>query len=611
MNRQQRRAAARNSGQVFSGGSASTPDALYESGRHHLLANQRDEAERCCRQALKLKADHADSLHLMGQICIHSRQYDWAVDWVANAIRQEPKIEYLTTLGVALQFLERFEEALKAFDKAVQLQPERAELWRNRGNVLIQLERHSDAVLAYQHALKLDPSLWDAAYRNGVLLQWLGRHDEAVAALNACDSLKPNHALTLRLRAVALSGLKRFKEAFADGERAHKLDPINAETCHTIGEALQGLDRHEDALSWFERALEVQPALTKTLSKKAFSLMQLLRVDDAMTVYDRLKTINPDDVENDWNLAYVQMLTGDFEAGWTGRESRWKMKSIKTELAEFSKPMWLGEESIDGKTILVHTDEGLGDSLQFVRYVPLLAERGARVILAVDDPIHALCTGLAGVSECLVKSKIDSPMAVDFHCATSSLPLAFATRLETIPSKPYLPQPEEIRRKTWQDRLGAHDRLRVGVVWSGNQKHLNDHNRSIPLRTFTRIFGIDADLISLQKDMRVDDRDILLAEDRVRDLSEHLNDFAETAALISCLDLVISVDTSVAHLAGGMGCPVWILLPYSPDYRWLLDREDSPWYPTARLFRQSKARDWDGVLARVRDELQVMVAMRA
>jgi hypothetical protein len=274
--------------------------------------------------------------------------------------------------------------------------------------------------------------------------------------------------------------------------------------------------------------------------------------------------------------------------------------------------MWLGEGSIDGKTMLVHADEGLGDSIQFARYIPLLADRGARVILVVDDPLYHLMSGMAGVSECLLRSEVVVPPTFDLHCALSSLPLAFGTRLETIPApKSYMPQAEESRLKAWQERLGAHDKLRVGLVWSGNPNHKNDQNRSVPLSMLARILETDAEFISLQKRLRDYDREALFAEKRILDLTDHLHDFGETAALISCLDLVISVDTSVAHLAGAMGCQTWILLPYTPDYRWLLDRDDSPWYPTARLFRQNKERDWTNVLDQVRNELHALIATRS
>jgi uncharacterized protein (DUF58 family) len=222
--------------------------------------------------------------------------------------------------------------------------------------------------------------------------------------------------------------------------------------------------------------------------------------------------------------------------------------------------------------------------------------------------VHPLLSAVEGVALCLPKTGVTLP-EFDLHCPLSALPLAFATRLDTIPAPPScLPPPDEARVRAWEARLGARDRLRVGLVWSGNPAHNNDRNRSMPLATMAALLDIDARFISLQKDTRPADQDVLRERSEIVDLTAHLTDFSETAALIACLDLVVTVDTSVAHLAGAMGCPTWILLPYSPDYRWLLDRDDSPWYPSVRLFRQSERRDYVEVLARVRGELQKRVA---
>jgi hypothetical protein len=276
---------------------------------------------------------------------------------------------------------------------------------------------------------------------------------------------------------------------------------------------------------------------------------------------------------------------------------------------EFSQPRWLGKERIDGKTILLHTDEGLGDAIQFLRYAPMVAALGARVVVVVPDALCPLLSGLEGVSECIPLSETALP-AFDLYCPLTSLPLAFGTRLDTIPSMtPYLSARAE-SLPAWEARLGARDGLRVGLVWSGNPKHRNDYNRSIPLSMLAPILDVGARFLSLQKDPRPDDKAFLLARPEIVDHTAELTDFAETAALISCLDLVITVDTSVAHLAGALGCPTWILLPHTPDWRWLLDRDDSPWYPSARLFRQDETRDYTSVVARVRHELVKLVAAK-
>jgi hypothetical protein len=301
---------------------------------------------------------------------------------------------------------------------------------------------------------------------------------------------------------------------------------------------------------------------------------------------------------------------GDFEAGWPRREARWNSKLCPDIYPKFSEPIWLGKEPVEGKTVLVHVDEGLGDTIQFVRYVPMLAARGARVILVVAKALHALLSGFPGASECLMVA--DKLPPFDMHCPICSLPLAFGTRLDTIPSATsYLPTPPPERRKAWEGRLGPRNRLRIGLVWSGSPKHANDLNRSLSLQTLSCILDVEATFISLQKDPRPADKAVLEQRPDIVDLADHLADFAETAALVSCLDLVITVDTSVAHLAGALGCPTWILLPYVPDYRWMLDRDDSPWYSSVRLFRQSVTRDYQSVLHGVRGELLALIASQS
>jgi tetratricopeptide (TPR) repeat protein len=606
MNRRERRAAGEKPGGISSGPDAGTAAALCEAGLRHLRAGQYLDAQLCCRQALEADSDHADSLHLMGLLSFHAAQHDLAVEWFARAVRQDAKPQYLASLGSTLQSQGRFEEALQVFDKAVQLKPDAAALWKFLGNVLIKLDRRDQAVLSLQHVLRLDSRDRDAAYNCGALLLQSGRWDEALVCFNLCDQLQPDQAPTLLNRALALCGLGRFEQALADSKRAHALDPTNADICNKAGTILQSLGRNEEALSWFDRSLENRPNHVETLNHTAFSLIELRRFDEAFAAYDRSKAIDPGHAATNWNLALLQMMSGNFEAGWAGREVRWKTL-LPGDAPRLSRPIWLGDESITGKTILLHSDEGLGDAIQFARYVPMVAARGARVILAIEEALYRLLSGMAGVSQCLPKSTAALP-AYDLHCPLSSLPLAFRTRLDSIPAeKSYLPPPPADRVQEWQDRLGPHDRFRVGLVWSGNPKHDNDRNRSIPLRMLARILDVDASFVSLQKDPRPDDRATLLERPEIIDLTRHLTDFAETAALVSCLDLVITADTSVAHLAGALGRPTWILLPYTPDYRWMLDRGDSPWYPTVRLFRQTATREYKSVLDSVRTELLAMI----
>ncbi len=566
------------------------------------------DAQLCCQQALKADANHADTLHLMGLLSLHANQRDHAMEWIARAIRQDPKPEYLASLGTTLQQQGRYEEALKALDKAVQLSPDDAELWRHLGDILVQLKRFDQALLSFQHVLKLDPHHQDALYKSGALLNQFGRYEEAIAHLDLSAEVLPNHAPTLQARARTLYNLKRLEESLAEGRRAHQLDPDNADTCNNIGAALRLLGRDEEALGWFDKALEIRPDSVATLDNKIISLFSLHRFDEVFVLSDRMKSLGLNTSTTLWNVSLAHLLTGNFEAGWPGHEARLRLPSAF--YPKFPQQRWLGEEEIEGKTVLICADEGLGDTIQFVRYVPMLAERAARVFLAVQEPLQRLLSGLSSVSQCVPMSAVSTLPAFELHCPVSSLPLAFGTRLDTIPSATsYLPSPARSHVQAWQDRLGPHTKLRVGLVWSGSPSHTNDVNRSIPFRLLARILDVDAAFISLQKDPRPDDKALLEQTDIV-ELTTHLVDLAETAALVSCLDLVITVDTSVAHLAGALGRPTWILLPWTPDFRWLLDREDSPWYPTVRLFRQTATRDYAAVLDRVRSELLTLISAR-
>jgi tetratricopeptide (TPR) repeat protein len=567
------------------------------------------DAQVCCQQALALDAHHAETLHLMGILSFQQGLYDLAVEWIARAIRHNPKAEYLSSLAAALQLQGRRDEALQALDKAVQLRPDNAGLWVGLGVALEEAKRASDAVLCFQRALQLDPRHLEAAVRSAVLLQELGRLQDSLVHFDLCDELRPEHAPTLASRSLVLRGLKRFEDYLACGKRAHALDPESAEICNNIGDALLLLGRFEEALRWFDSALALRPSFMQALENKAVALRRLHRFDEALPIYHRIRSIDPANASAEFGLAHVNLLLGNFEDGWRGREARWRVPDLQKTFPDGPEPMWLGEGSIEGKTILVYSDEGLGDAIQFTRYVPLLAARGARVVLVVQDSLVSLLSILPGLSRCLPMSATTLP-PVDARCPVMSLPLAFRTTLDTIPPSIHLsPPPERIR--AWEERLGPHERLRVGLAWSGSPTHTNDHNRSIKLKLLARVLDLDASFLSLQREPRPDDRAVLDERTEIVDLTAHLTDFSETAALVSCLDLVVSVDTSVAHLAAAIGCPTWIMLADTPDYRWLLNRDDSPWYPSVRLFRQTTAGDYADVVDRVRPELAARIAARS
>ena len=558
-------------------------------------------AQALCRRALEERPEDPDRLILMALVCFNAGQFDHAVEWATRAIRKDPRPDYLTTLGTALLNAGRRDDAVNVFDKAVQLRPDDAGLWSDLGDALVAVRRAAEAVLCFKRTLELDPNRANAAFKAGGILREIGQLDEALASLDASRRLQPDHSPTLQLRALTLDGLGRHQQALHDNLRADELEPNNPSIGNGVGYDLMQLGRHAEALQWFDRVIEIQPDFVRAVHNKALSLFQLNRFDEARTVFERLMQLDVTNPEAIWDFALLQMLTGDFETGWVGREARFDLPAVTVRYPDFGQPRWHGDAPLDGKTVLLYADEGIGDSIQFARYVPMVAELGARVVLVVEKAVQPLLADLNGVAECLSKS--DPLPAFDVHCPISSLPLAFQTRLDTIPAAAsYLPPPPSDRIRAWEERLGTHDRLRVGLVWSGNPNHSNDRNRSLPLRALTRLLDVDATFVSLQKDARADDRQTL-AGTAIVDLTAHLTDFIETAALVSCLELVITVDTSVAHLAGGLGRPTWILLPFTPDFRWLIGRNDSPWYPSVRLFRQTETRDYADVVERVRAEL--------
>ncbi len=618
MNRRERRAAEGRSQKASIGEGSTTrsyqtankprvsdPAALYEAGLAHMQDGRHLDAQICCQQALAANANHPDTLNLLGLLSLHAKQHDHAMEWIARAIRQDPKPAYLASLGTVLQQQGRYEEALRAVDQAVQLGSGDAELWRQLGDVHVQLARFDQALLIYQQVLKLNPRHPDALYKSGALLNQFGRYEEGIAQLDLSHQVQPDHAPTLQARARTLYNLKRFEESLAEGKRAYQLDP-DAATCNNIGATLRWLGRDEEALEWYDKALDMRPS-AEAFDNKIISLFHLHRFDEVFALYGRIKSLGLDTALTEWNVSLAYLLTGNFEAGWPGHEVRLKFPSAS--YPKFPQRMWRGEAGIEGKTILICADEGLGDTIQFARYAPMLAERGARVILAVQDPLYRLLSGLGGVTQCVPMSASNWWPAFELHCPISSLPFAFRTRLDTIPSATsYLPAPAASQIQSWEDRLGPHTKLRVGLVWSGSPTNTNDRIRSIPLRTLSRILDLDATFVSLQKDLRPGDEEVLRERSEIVDLTGQLSDFADTAALVCCLDLVITVDTSVAHLAGALGRPTWIMLPWTPDYRWLLGREDSPWYPTVRLFRQAETGDHASVIDRVRSELLVLTS---
>jgi tetratricopeptide (TPR) repeat protein len=381
----------------------------------------------------------------------------------------------------------------------------------------------------------------------------------------------------------------------ASYNRALKVRPDYAEALRNRGLILHKLKRFEEALASYDDALKVRPDCAEALTNRGGTLCELKQFEAALATYDHALTLRPDYAEAHFSEALCRLLLGDFGRGWEKNEWRLQARSLRIK-RNFAQPQWTGQEDIAGKAVLLHAEQGFGDTIQFCRYVPLVGERAAHVILEVQRPLHELMNTLPGGPQIVVRG--DPLPEFDLHCPLLSLPLAFETQLETIPfDTPYLRASSE-RVISWNARLGP-NRPRIGLAWSGHPSNWNDHNRSIELSALLPLLGLHATYVSLQYDVRTGDVTVLQDRSDLLHFGDELKKFSEMAALVSNLDIVISVDTNIAHLAGALGKRVWVMLPFVPDWRWLLDREDSPWYPTARLFRQYDTREWDNVIARV------------
>src|SRR6185437_13247238 len=640
MNSHQARATSQGSPPSRTTDGAVSPAPLFDAALGHMQAGRFLDAQVCCQQALTIDPNHADAPHLQGLLSLQAEQYDAAVESITRAIRQAPKPGFLTDLGNILLKTGRNAEAVDVFDKVVQLEAGDAGNWRRLGDALVEAGRAPDGVLCFQHALGLDPQNSGELEKCGLLLHALGRPDQALPYFRSCDEMRPGVAQTMFFLGRCLVDLKRFGDGLPLCLEAYKLDQGNADICNVLGLALQGLAQHERAL-WFldkaialrndftgamnnkaislayfrrweevffllDRILELSPDNFKALLNKALYLADVRRFDEAFGIYERLETVAPGNPDVEWNLSLLLLLTGNLARGFRATEAKWNAQA-RPAYPSFAEPRWSGEESIEGKTVLIYAEEGLGDTLQLARYVPMVVALGARVMLAVGRPVRALLARLPGISACLEKPLSD-PGAFDFHCPISSLPRIFGTELNTIPGGlPYLDMLPKSRLDAWQNRVGLHQKMKVGLVWSGNPDHKNDHNRSLSLDALSGLLEADATFFSLQKDPRPRDKAFLSERTDIVDFTADFSDFIETGALISCLDLVITVDTSMAHLAAGLGQRTLILLPYTPDPRWLLDRDDNPWYPTVRLFRQDESGNYAGALSRVKSELNGLI----
>jgi tetratricopeptide (TPR) repeat protein len=532
--------------------------------------NQPGKAEAIYRQVLLHEPANPDALHLLGLIALDAGNNDQSIDLIRRAIALRPRWpEALYNLGNSLRASGEFDRAAEAFSASVALRPNWAEALCNLGSVLKDQGKFNEAIACFEKAIAAAPGLPDA-------------HNNLGAALKET---------------------KRFEQAAAASRRAIELRPDFAQAHSNLGAALDELGHLPEAITCFRRAIELKPNYIEAHNNLGAALHRAAEFEEAAFAYQRAIQLSPDFAEAHYNLALLLLLRGNYHNGW--QEYEWRLRKPRTggNLWNLTQPQWTGQP-IPGQTLFLHDEQGLGDALHFVRYATLAAQRCGKVILGCAPPLARLLSTLPGVDECVVWNQ--SLPRFDAHCRLMSLPAMLGPDPSRLTSLvPYLKaNAQEV--ETWRNRLVVDgDGFRVGLVWAGNPNHSHDRRRSMALSDFAplaKVHGVQ--FYSLQKEdagMQADNPPPGL---NLIDRTELLNDFADTAALIMNLNLVIAVDTSTAHLAGALGQPVWTLHASTPDWRWQLGRDDSPWYPSMRLFRQSSAGDWKTVMLEVRKALE-------
>ncbi len=590
-------------------------DALFYCACDQHQKRNLNESQSILETIVKRIPKHFDAWHLLGIIAAQKQDYPLSADLIARAIELNPTNPiYHSNLGLAFHNLMQFEAAVGSYDRAIAIKPDYAEAHYNRGGACQALGWLDSAAADYETAISMRPDYAEAYCNRGVVLQKLGMNQAAVASYDSAIAIRPAYALAFSNRGLALRELNQLDEAVASCDRAIAIMPNLAEAHYNRGIALRELNHLKESVMSYDRAIAIQPSYREAHFNRGNALMELKQLDDAVASYDRAIGIKPNDVEANWNKGLALLLGGDFKRGLKLYEWRWNKNGAKRPTERFSKPLWTGVESLTSKSILVYCEQGLGDTIQFCRYLSRLSDLGATVLFSPQKP-------LCGMMQCVtdrvrsvqIVDEMDTGLDFDFHIPLLSLPLAFQTDVGSIPApSPYLFAERE-RVARWNARIGS-EGFKIGVCWHGATSSIYA-GRSFHVRNFREISrNADVRLISLQKGAGV----VQLAEPSLMLNIETFGDtldsgpaaFLDTAAVMQGCDLIISSDTAIAHLAGALGVPVWVVLKFAPDWRWMLDRNDSPWYPTMRLFRQTSPGNWSGPFLEMEKEVKRTIAVR-
>jgi len=613
---------------------------LYQNG-------QVKDAKLIYKKILSIDASDVQALSNLAMLEAQQGNYQQAIALMDNLLLQRPSDAVLLfNRGLALMRLGRNQEALNTFETAVSITPtyavahccrgdiyhvlsknelalesydlailydsKLAQAYNNKANVLKHLGQFENALKYYEQAISLQPDYATAYYNRGVLLQLTTRYEEAIVSFDFAIATNPKYWEAYQQRGIIFHTLGRFNESLESVESAIKLNGSNPELHNNRGAVLQHMTRFQDALKSYDQALALNEGYYEAYVNRGVVLKYLRRLDEAIDSCDAGIRLKPCVAEGHWNKSLILLTYGKFSLGWEEYEWRRKKRDSKLSRRLFTQPSWTGDQSLQNKTIFIHAEQGLGDTIQFCRYIPKLATLGAKVILEVQAPVFNLLTCLEGVWHMIKQGEVIPDF--DFHCPLLSLPFCFATDLDSIPAPKNYIKADNAKVRHWHALLGPKRRstkLRVGVVWSSVSKFKYDSWRSMPLVTFMSGLPTDnIEYICLQKEIKSADRALLDSKTDIKFYGELLNDFGDTAALIENVDLVISTCTSVPHLSGALGKPTWILLSEVADWRWLLNRKDSPWYPNVKLYRQSVINDWTPVVAQVRADLKQVCSLQ-
>lgn len=586
------------------------PGAHHNLGVALVQVGRIAEGEVHLRRAVQLKEDFAQAHNSLGMSLLKQRKFEEAITSFREALRLEPGLANAhNNLGNAIAEMGRPEEAIPCYREAIRLSPAYAEAYNNLGNALRHGEQLDEAAKCFEEALRHRPKFAEAHNNLGVTYARRGKHELAVRHCERATRLRPQYAAAHSNLGISYANLGEYEKAVVCYRRALDIKPDYAEAYSNLGIVLTQQGLYGDAIAAFERGLELKPDYPEAHSNLGITLSKAQRIDEALEHYERAIAAWPDYPDAHMNRALTYLLTGDFQRGWPEYEWRWKCKDF--DARRFPQPRWRGEP-LDGRRILLCTEQGFGDTFEFIRYAQIVKERGGYVIVRCPKPLPPIVRGCRGVDEVCVEGGPLPPF--DLYIELLSLPLVFGTTERDIPSEvPYIAADPTLV-ENWRRELDYIGAFKVGIAWQGSPKYRGDRQRSIHVGQFAPLAAVPGvQLIGLQKGG---------GTEQIRDagfpmtvlggqIDEANGAFMDTAAIIKNLDLVVSIDSAISHLAGGLAVPVWLAVPHAPDWRWMLGRADSPWYPSARLFRQTEAGDWQGVFRRMADALTNLVSEQA